>query len=512
MKISLERLDASALQVDLPGSGDRIVVRAAAGLRGTLERDDERLALSGVRAESIALETLRLLLGRLVLASSAGATFADFGLTLEQSKDRLAFELTATSLVALDLEVAIDDVVVAARVELTGVRLSVAGSDGSIEAERMVLSGFSLGIGEVAVTAERLIGLGVTIRWGTKGFSLGARSLEGQPLELRTKSLSLSTTGVAVDAFALDSRHIMLRRLAIATGQVAVTLSPPEPAPDRTRTSAPPPTSVAPRASVPASSIPAEPLIEWRVLDFLSGDIDVDVDLDLTVPIIGTRKATHRLRVPIERGLLDFRALENNLSALENALLDFSARDGALVLERVNPLFPARGSGKPLVIWDLDATDYAVAQTNRVRLAVLHRARMAKGDSEPPKSTAPPSRRSIALRKLGLLRSNVRLTLAPVDGPLAGMVRPHRVDALVLQGSVFHHPGAPPREASLLGELKGVALGLHGLKLGTTGLDVSSLTVASLSPIEIQFLDVHPTKVQLDLAGLAAEDLVVTLR
>jgi len=51
------------------------------------------------------------------------------------------------------------------------------------------------------------------------------------------------------------------------------------------------------------------------------------------VPIIGHRKATHRLRVPSQVHARLPRAREQ-LSTLENAVLDFSAKDGALRLER----------------------------------------------------------------------------------------------------------------------------------------------------------------------------------
>jgi hypothetical protein len=518
VKISLERLDTRALRLDLSGDGgEHVVIAATTGLRGTLEQDGERLTLQGVAAESIALQALRIALGQLVLSSTTGATFEGFGLTLEQRTGYLAFDVTAASIVVLDLTVAVDDVLVTGRVELGGARLHVGADDGSLAAERMELSGFAVRIGELELATEAMSGLDVAIRWGNKGFALDAGSLAGPALRVTTKDLRLAGSGVALSALALDSRHIEIGKIAFAGGQLALKLSPPpaarSSAPPAARSSAPPAarSSAPPAAGRPSAPVVMrEPVVDLHVLDSLSGAIDVDVDVDLTVPIIGSRKATHRLRVPIDRGSIDFRELESNLAALENALLDFSVRDGALVLERVNPLFPARGHGKPVLVWDLDATDLAVAETNRVRLAVLPRARLVGSDDDAPKSQAAPSGSAIALRKLGLQKIDVRLTLAPVEGPLAGIVRPHRVDSFVLQGSVFHHPSTPPREGTLLGEIAGASLTVAGLRLGTTGLDIANVAFARLSPIEIAFSDVHPTSVELGMEGAAFEGLVVT--
>jgi hypothetical protein len=528
VKISLERLDTRALHLDLSGDGgEHVVITTTAGLRGTLEQTDERLTLQGVAAESVALKALRIALGELLLSTATGAAFDGLGLTLERRAGYLAFDVTAASIIVLDLVVAVDDVLVTGRVELGGARLHVGADDGSLAAERMELSGFAVRIGELELAAEAMSGLDVAIRWGSKGFALDAGSLAGPALRVATKDLRLTGSGVALSALALDSRHIEVGKVAFAGGQIALTLSPPPaPAarastPPADRSSAPPPAPAARSSAPPAppaarsSSPPApvvmrEPIVDLHVLDSLSGTVDVDVDVDLTVPIIGSRKATHRLRIPIDRGSIDYRVLESNLAALENALLDFSVRDGALVLERVNPLFPARGHGKPVVVWDLDATDLAIAETNRVRLAVLPRARLVGGDDDAPKSHSAPSGSAIALRKLGLQKVDVRLALAPVEGPLAGTVRPRHVDSFVLQGSVFHHPSTPPRDGTLLGEIAGASLAIADLRLGTTGLDIANIAFARLSPIEIAFSDVHPKSVEVGLEGATFEGLVVT--
>lgn len=496
VKISLDRLDSRALEVDLPGPGEqRIAIGAASGLRGTLERSGDLLSLSGGAAESVSVEVLRLVFGKLVLSSATGATFEQLGLTLVSSASRLAVDVAVASLVAFDLRVAVDDVLVTGRVELGTARLAVRDDAGSLAAERVLLSDFTLRVGDLELAAETLAGLAVELGWGAAGFSLTARSLEGPALRMTTKDVQLAAKGVALSNLALDADCITVGHLAMIGAQLAATMRPPAAA----GASAPP------GASAPAGASSA-PLIDWRVLEGLSGDVEVDLDVDLTVPIIGSRQATHRFRIPVARGTLDFRALEDNLSALENAVLDFSVRDDLLVLERVNPLFPARGHGKPIVVWDLDPPDLVLAESNLVRLSVLPLARLAGSDDEEVETEPRErSRSAITLRRLGLHQIDVRLTLSPIAGPLGGQLHLRRVDSLVLQGNVFHSPGAPPRAGGLLGEVAGVAATIAGLRVGTSRLDVAGVAFASLAAIELAFSGLHATSAQLDMAGVALD-------
>jgi hypothetical protein len=494
MKISLDRADTGALRVDLPGArNEAIAIRATQGLRGIIEQSADRLTLSEVSAESVELEALRLLLGDLVLSSAAGAKLTGLGVALDQSKSGLVFAATMASLTAQDLDIKVDDVHVRGRVKLLSPELAVQGSEGSLAASYVEIADFVLRIGDLELAADSLLGRAVKIAWGAAGFRLTAATLEAPVLRMTTKDVQLAASAVAVSSFALDRAGIAITRAGLEGGQLTLGLRP-------SSSDAPAPSA----AAAPA----AEPLIDWRTLDTLSGQLDVDVAVDLTVPIIGRRKATHRLRIAIENGTLDYRALEHNLAKLEDALLDFSVRDGALVLERVNPLFPARGHGKPVVIWDVDATDLALAQTDRVRLSVLPQARLASDTDEKERE---PSKSSIALRELGLLRINARLALAAAEPPLAtGQLRLRHVGAFVLGGSVFHEPGGS-REGSALGELSDLSATVHALALGASRLDAASLTAAAITPIELAFADLKPTNVQLGLSGVTLGGIRLSL-
>jgi len=494
MKCALDQLDTRGLRVDLPGS-QVIALRSSARLRGVVENTAQRLMLHDVAAETVEVAALRLLLGRLVLSSTGDATLTALGLSVDRSADELVLSATFASITAADVEVVIDDVRVRGRVTLTVAALAVSGDEGSLSASRVEIADFVLRIGALEITAEQLVGSGVKLGWGAAGFWLHATAFEGPALGMQTGDVRLTAGALAVDAFRLEGKALTVGRAALGSGQVAVGL----------RRSA---ESVSGTDDVPALPDPAAPpLFDLATLDALSGQLDVDVAVDLTVPIIGRRKATHRLRVAIDRGTLDYRALEHNLAKLEDALLDFSVRDNALVLERVNPLFPARGHGKPVVLWDVAGADLELAQRERVRLSVLPRARLATDAAE---SGAPPSKKSrgIALRELGLLRINARLALAAPAGLLAGQVRLERVGALTLGGNVFHEPGGC-REGDVLGELTDFAGSLHALALGTTRLTARSVTAASLAPLEVAFADVQPTRLDVSLQHVRLDGVAI---
>ncbi len=519
MRVALERLDAQGLVVDLPGTKqERIAIRSATRLRGVLVTGDagagaaaaagaggERLELSETTAETLVLDALRVVLDDLLLSNAGGATFQGLSVSLVQEGASIALEVASRSLVCADLgiAVAVNDVVLAFGLKLTDARLSVRDAEGTLSAAGVELSDFSLRVADLQLASPAVSGRDVTIRWGAKGFALEAASLDAAALDVSSGDARVALGGVHVDALALDGPTTTMGHVTVERGRVAATIAPP------------PGTASATTARDAGAG--GARFLDWRALDGLSGEIDVDMEVDLTVPLIGHRKATHRFRVPIAGGSLDYRELESNLAALENALIDFSVKDGALRLERVNPLFPARGHGKPIVIWDLDAADLALAEQERVRLAVLPSARLADGggggagDSHEPEE--PSKKSSIALRRLALHRIDVKLALTPVDGALTGQFRPRRIGSLVLQGSVDHAPddaggggaGGAQRPGSVLGEVSALAASLVALPLGENVLDATSVELTSASPIEVTFLDVHPTSVKVDLAGLAAD-------
>lgn len=501
MKVSLERVDARGLRVDFPGaSGESIAIASASGLVGTLEHHGERLVLSGVAAERVELAAVRLLLDGLVLSTQSAVDLTGITLALDQSGASLSVDVGALGVAAVDLNVAVEDVVVRGKATLTRAQLALRGDEGTLSAEQVDLAEFFLRIGDLELKAEALSGASVQIGWGAAGFRLSATSIAGPALLVTSKEdARIDAREVALTALVVANGGITIGTLVAASAQSSFTLAVDPPAPAESASSPSP-------ASPSAVAAEAAPLFDWRVLDGVSGELDVDLLVDVTVPIIGHRKATHRFRIPIADGALDYRALERNLAKLEDALLDFSVREGMLVLERVNPLYPVRGHGKPVVVWDVDALDHELAERDRVRLAVLPQARLFEAESAGDEPS------SIALRELALLRINAQLALAALDrplaGPLEGQLRPRHIGSLVLAGNVYHeahHTEAAPREGSLLGELADLSLSIVGLPVGTGRLDATTIAAAAISPIEVAFAGASPKAIALGITGLRLE-------
>lgn len=466
MRLSLDAMDLRGARLE----GDVAVsVEKAVGLSGQLEWSDVELRLTDTQAESLELRSLRLPLGTLLLDAATGATFHGVSLSLVRAQGRLSLELFATTVATPLLVLTIGETTARARLVLEHARLTIDGERGALTAERGRLDGLTVEAGKTQIEVSTLVGDGLSLRWGGAGVAFDARTLSGE------------------------------------TVSVVSALGPSDREPSSETAGREPPTESK------ASSGP--PVLAWSTLDRLGGHVALDLAVDLTVPILGRRNATHQFRVPISAGTLNFRELEDDLSTLENAILDFAVRDGGLVLERGIPLLPTRGRGKPIVQWDLDEEDLKLAaDTYRVRLSVLPNARLVASESPAPE-TKEPSRSSIALRRLGLLGIDARLSLAPPAKPTApsAQIELTSVAALSVQGNVFHE--AERREESKAGALastiEGVEARLVGLSLGTSGLSVTRLGLRAATPVELTFDDLRPTRLTAKLHDVALESVAL---
>jgi hypothetical protein len=482
VKISLDRVDARSLAVGLAGEGERIVLAEVDGLHGTLETEADLVSLSGVTAERLLVEALRVALGSLILTAT-GATVTSVGLAMQRRSPQMVLAVSTAEVAATELGVEVGSVAVQGACKLSGLRLATRNDDGELSAETVEIAPISLRIGGVTLAAPSLSATGVVLKWGSV-FRMAAKAIAAPSLTVSLADIGIGGSDVSVNDFFLEGDRITFSRASVGKGEVTLALAR-ESTPSRASAEKPP------------------PLLDLATMDALSGELDVDVDVDVTVPIIGSRKATHRFRIPIDTGTIDFMAVESNLSTLENAVLDFAVRDEGLALERVNPLFPARGHGKPIVTWELSPDDMELARRDRVRLSVLADARLAGGESSEG------SESSIALRALSLLRLDVRLTLTPVE-PAGGQLRLRNVGALTLQGNVFYDKRQAPREGIVQGELTALAASLSALRAGKSRIDVAKVELSALRQLELRFLDVKLASVRFALDGLLLENGAVT--
>ncbi len=439
MRITLEHLDTRGLSLEL-SPDEHVRIRAVAGLRGTVDQG-ETVRVEGLAAARVELDALHLLFGTVRLSAGRDAGLSDVILAYDRSAGRTTLDLRSAAVSVAGLSVVAGDVTVEGDVTMTDVHVWQHGDDGGLAASRVVFEQVRLELPGAKMVARDVVFLDAALTWGAAGVSLVAGMIDVGTAEL---TLAFGDKREASEA----------------------------------------------RASVP---------FDLRTLDAISGQVDADLTVDLTVPVLGHRVATHRFRIPIAEGALDYLSLENDLAALENQLLDFAVRDGALVLERGIPLLPTRGRGKPIVVWDLSPDDLALAEQRRVRLAVLPSARLASDlDTEP--STEPARPPSVALRRLDVV-VEARLALAADDVDRTGPVRLRSASAVVVAGEVHHDAAGPPREGALRVEITALEGALEALPAGSQRIDASRVHVAHVTEADIGFSGVRPSFARVVLKG-----------
>ena len=219
---------------------------------------------------------------------------------------------------------------------------------------------------------------------------------------------------------------------------------------------------------------------DWSFLDAIDGHINVDLFVDTTVPLLGRRRATHHFRIPIERGTVDYRGIEDNLHWLEDAFLDIEVIDGKLVLEQDLPLVPFRG--KALVWWNLSAKELELARQRRVKLRTLLSPEMPSQPAKKKKASV--TFHQFALRNVDIdlsLRRDTELVIGRVAKVALGEGgRPGLVE-LKLGGDLQYHMRRTLEPTS-------VGATLHRLTAGETGLYFKPVTVTAagveLGPID----------------------------
>jgi hypothetical protein len=238
--------------------------------------------------------------------------------------------------------------------------------------------------------------------------------------------------------------------------------------------------------------------------DHLEGKLEVDLTTDATVPLIGRRRATHKFRIPIHDGAIDIKELEHDLSALEDAVLDFVFEKGALHLVKDIPLVPF--DRKTLLYWPLAEGDLELAADNRVRISRLADYHTPRSGSGRGKGNGGKS--SVALRELHFDNIAADLSLTgPATVDLAGgRIHLGEVSGLRAQGEI-HHDAAEDTADETLVELESAdwSLRIEGLDVGGRRLDVDRLAVDRLEGAAITFHDVAPAEMRATVHGLHLE-------
>jgi hypothetical protein len=492
MRVALEQLDTRGIVLELPPGADGIAqsvtLRSAQKLRGTLEHGPEGLSISGLAAEEILCAAVGLAFGQVRLSEGELAGHGIFA-ELSVAGHHVTLDAGAATLGAGSSAVDVGTFHVEGQVRLGELRLQVRDTAGQLEFGEIEVRGFAMRDRAVSALAESVVARGLRISWGN-GLRLEVESLEARDVRFTAGPAKLEVQRFTARDGLWHAGRATVGAVSLSQAKLIGELS----------TSAP---------SADWEALLHSPRADryLKILDSLSGHVDVDVEVDLKIPVLGSRHAVHEMRIPIQDGSFDFMRLEGNLAKLENALLDFAVRDGALGLEVGIPLLPTRGRGKQIIVWDLNESDLALATQNRVRLAVLPKARLAVDLPQKDANEDDEGKASFGLRHLGLSNVDVLLRLAHEASDPASVLRWLRLAELHLRGNVHHDAEGAQQRGELAGELVGLEARLSELPIGDDRLSVESFQVERLADVHVAFLGPLPAQVKAELRGLTLAQL-----
>ncbi len=271
------------------------------------------------------------------------------------------------------------------------------------------------------------------------------------------------------------------------------------------------------RAGSPAEATPGLRQEQLRFLDSLSGRIYLTLKVVLDLPVLGLRTLDQQLRVPIQDGSLDFRALEDSLDWLEGRFLDIDFQGERLAVRWKVPIF---GASHDLITWQLDNDATALAAFGKVPVRSLADYEVVAGDDKPsdkPKSerTLKPDdgRRRKTLQAFAINAIDIAWSLlAPRHLEIGnGLIlfggddSPGMVDFKVTGAINDKGPGA------LKGKIGSVDTTIKDLELGPTSLSADRLHFDDIDQLEVTFDSFTPVAVTVVIHRVTATNFKLTI-
>jgi hypothetical protein len=252
-----------------------------------------------------------------------------------------------------------------------------------------------------------------------------------------------------------------------------------------------------------ASEAPSLRQDRLRFLDSLTGRIYLTVKVVLDLPVIGKRTLDQQLRVPVQEGSLDFRALEKSLDWLEGAFLDIKHSDDRLAITWKVPIV---GSSRDLISWMLDQEATTLASFGRVPVRSL-------ADFKTKKKSGDGDSKSGMLQALSLDAIDIALSLvAPrsVDASgglimFGGDDSPGMVDLKVVGAINDKRPG------KLRGTIGSIDTTIKDVQFGPALLTADRLHFDGLDELEVVFDGFKPTCVTVIIHRVTATNLALKI-
>lgn len=263
-------------------------------------------------------------------------------------------------------------------------------------------------------------------------------------------------------------------------------------------------------APPPSSGAPELRQNKLRFLDSLAGKIELTVKVVLDLPVLGKRTLDQALKLPIQEGLIDFRALEDSLDWLEGRFIDIEADGDRLVLSFKVPIF---GSARELLSWQLDQEAATVASFGKVPVRALADFRTGKSGSGGAKDKSDDKGKRKILQAFAIEGIDIAIgLLAPRslevgDGLImfGGDDQPGLVDLKVAGGIRDSGPG------KLTGAIGSIDTTIKDLRLGPALITADRLHFDGLDGLEVVFDGFRPVKVSMVVHRVTATNLAMRL-
>jgi len=268
--------------------------------------------------------------------------------------------------------------------------------------------------------------------------------------------------------------------------------------------------------SVSRPPAPAKRLPDIPALDQIDGHLSADVRIHATLPLLKDRGMSHALRVPIERGAISFGELEEGLSAVADALLDFELEGDELKLELdVIPI--VKFDNITLLSWKLvDPVDRELSAQKAIRLRrLLQFERPSSKEDKPAKRH---DKGSIRLLGLDIAAIAVKLSArAPVTLPMGGgTVRlddgdGHAVESFELGGELHVPVEGESKPGHLDASAKGIVAAIDGVSLGSVEVLAGVIELVRIDSVHATFDGITATRVTSAIPGIRLRDAKIRL-
>jgi len=522
VRINLQDAAAARLEIDLSSDGEARLVSLTGlrGVTGELERGSSA-AVRPLRVDAATLAELEWPLparGRLSITSPAMLSQVAIELDAEVRIERAgpdgrggaraseASEVTGwgsaaraeADAIAIDLpgglKLALDADLTRLRVEHTPERVGHAAADHVALANlQAVLGGVLCRLSGAALEHSR-------VDWGRGELLVGAAaaSLSGMSVAVPGSGLTVEIDrvelpgGLRTSGGAIVIPELVVPELRVAVDDVVALFSGGA---DKGRGAG--------AALPPAPARPPRAPFDFGFLDRITGRLGVDMTLDISVPLLGRREGTHRFRVPISGGLINYRELERDLSNFEDAFIDVEVRGKTLVIERAIPLIP--GLEKPLVVWDLDPEELELARRRLVRLRTIPRLRLAvrgggdRGD-----------RSSLAVRSLRFDAVDIDIAVDPPAPGKPDSIARASAGQLRVSGRLVHEPNRTAAATELTtATVRGSRLAAGPLEL--LGVEIESIELGALDDGQVTFAGLRPRGASFVGRDLRARNVKIAL-